>query len=73
MSSSRDFGLAAAWPIAARAQQPDRVRRIGILQNLREYDPVASALVAAFLKELHQSGWTALDMVTDTTRRATEP
>jgi putative ABC transport system substrate-binding protein len=51
------LGGAAAWPLSARAQQGERMRRIGILQNLPEYDPVASALVAAFLKKLQQSGW----------------
>jgi len=49
-------GAAAAWPLAARAQQPDRARRIGILQNLPEHDPVASVHVSAFLKELQRSG-----------------
>jgi putative ABC transport system substrate-binding protein len=50
-------GAAMAWPIVARAQQPERVRRIGILQNFPENDPVASVLNATFLKELRQSGW----------------
>src|SRR6185436_19994072 len=50
-------GTAAAWPVVARAQQPGRMRRIGILQNLPENDLVALALVAVFLKELQQSGW----------------
>jgi putative tryptophan/tyrosine transport system substrate-binding protein len=50
-------GAAMAWPIVARAQQPERVRRIGILQNFPENDPVASVLNASFLKELRQSGW----------------
>jgi putative ABC transport system substrate-binding protein len=45
-------------PLVARAQQPERMRRIGILQNLPDNDPVASALVAAFLMELQQLGWT---------------
>jgi ABC-type uncharacterized transport system substrate-binding protein len=51
-------GAAAAWPMAARAQHGERMRRIGILQNLTDNDLVASALVAAFLKELQQLGWT---------------
>jgi putative ABC transport system substrate-binding protein len=50
-------GAAAAWPMRARAQQGERVRRIGILQNFPENDPVASVLNATFLKELRQSGW----------------
>ena len=51
------LGGAAAWPLVARAQQPERVRRIGILQNFPENDPVAAVLSATFLKELRQSGW----------------
>jgi putative ABC transport system substrate-binding protein len=43
----------------AHAQQTDRVRRVGILQNFSDNDPVASALVAAFLAALRQSGWIA--------------
>jgi len=48
---------AATWPVMARAQQGERVRRIGILQNFPENDPVASVLNATFLKELRQLGW----------------
>ena len=50
-------GAAAAWPVVARAQQVERVRCVGILQNFPENDPVASVLNATFLKELRQSGW----------------
>ena len=50
-------GAAAAWPVVARAQQGERVRCVGILQNFPENDPVASVLNATFLKELRQSGW----------------
>jgi ABC-type uncharacterized transport system substrate-binding protein len=49
---------AAAWPLAARAQQPDRMWRIGVLTNLVEYDPEGQARDAAFLQGLQQLGWT---------------
>src|ERR1019366_2626170 len=51
-------GEAAAWPIAARAQQPDQMRRIGVLMNRAADDPQAQASVAAFLQGLAQLGWT---------------
>jgi putative ABC transport system substrate-binding protein len=51
-------GAAAAWPIAARAQQPERVRRIGVLDTLAADDPFAQARQGAFLQGLQQSGWT---------------
>jgi putative ABC transport system substrate-binding protein len=58
----RDFmafaGAAAAWPLAARAQQPERVRRIGILQALAKGDPEGQARIAALLQGLRQLGWT---------------
>jgi hypothetical protein len=50
-------GAAAVWPVVARAQQGERVRCVGILQNFPENDPVASVLNATFLKELRQLGW----------------
>jgi putative tryptophan/tyrosine transport system substrate-binding protein len=49
--------VAAAWPLAAHAQQPERMRRIGILMSLAESDPEAHARVAAFRKELQTLGW----------------
>src|SRR5262249_56467065 len=49
-------GAAAAWPLAARAQQPDRMRRIGVLTNLVENE--GQARDAAFLQGLQQLGWT---------------
>ena len=63
-------GAAAAWPLAARGQQADRVRLVGILQNFPENDPVALALVAVFLKELQQSGWTSWQQYSFETRWA---
>src|SRR5215467_3458146 len=49
---------AAAWPLAARAQQGERMRRIGVLMDLAENDPEGQARVAAFLQALAQLGWT---------------
>jgi putative ABC transport system substrate-binding protein len=50
-------GAAAAWPLAARAQQPEGLRRIGILMNLAADDPQGKARVAAFVQVLEQLGW----------------
>ena len=51
-------GAAAAWPLAARAQQADRMRRIGMLMTAAADDPEGQARVAAFLQALAQLGWT---------------
>src|SRR5215468_6060968 len=51
-------GAAAAWPLAARAQQGERMRRIGVLMDLAENDPEGQARLAAFLQGLAQLGWT---------------
>jgi putative tryptophan/tyrosine transport system substrate-binding protein len=57
----RDFvillGAAAAWPLAARAQQRERMRRIGVLIQVAEGDPQARIEVAAFLRSLQELGW----------------
>ena len=51
-------GAAAAWPLAARAQQPDQMRRIGVLTAYAESDPVAQVRVVAFRDKLQKLGWT---------------
>ena len=51
-------GAAAAWPLTARAQQPERVRRIGVLMTVAADDPEGQARIAAFQQGLQQSGWT---------------
>src|SRR5947209_9020048 len=51
-------GAAATWPLAARAQQPDRMRRIGVLAPFAADDPEEQARVAAFVQGLQQLGWT---------------
>jgi len=51
-------GAAAAWPLAGRAQQPERVRRIGVLMNLASDDAEGQARLAAFHQGLQQLGWT---------------
>src|SRR5215470_9487052 len=59
----RDFitllGGAAAWPLTAQAQQPQRMRRIGVLEPIAVDDPEALARVTAFAQGLQQLGWTA--------------
>jgi putative tryptophan/tyrosine transport system substrate-binding protein len=50
-------GAAAAWPLGARAQQRERMRRVGILMNLAADDPEGQARVAAFLQGLQEAGW----------------
>jgi len=63
MRTRREFitvlgGSAAAWPLAARAQQPERMRRIGVLIGFAEDDHEQRARTAAFLKRLQELGWT---------------
>src|SRR5436190_2191983 len=52
------LGGAAAWPLTARAQQADRMRRIGVLMHVAAGDPESEARIAAFLQRLQQLGWT---------------
>jgi putative ABC transport system substrate-binding protein len=59
----RDFlivfsGAALAWPVVARAQQPERMRRIGILTAIAGEDAQTKVRISAFLQELQRLGWT---------------
>jgi putative tryptophan/tyrosine transport system substrate-binding protein len=51
------LGAAAAWPLGAPAQQPDRMRRIGVLMGLVANDPEAHSRVVAFENGLRELGW----------------
>ena len=64
-------GTAVAWPLAARAQQPDVVRRIGVLMASAVDDSENQARMAAFLQGLAQLGWTDGRNVRIDTRWAT--
>ena len=60
-------GAAAAWPLAARAQQGERMRRIGVLMSTAASDPEGQARIAAFLEGLQRLGWiNGRNMRTDT-------
>src|SRR5215472_12162508 len=52
------LGSAAAWPVVARAQQGERVRRIGVLMGADENDPVGKRRYSAFPQALADLGWT---------------
>jgi len=51
-------GAVAAWPVAARAQQSERMRRIGVLMNMAADDPESQARLSAFVQGLQEFGWT---------------
>jgi putative ABC transport system substrate-binding protein len=51
------IGSTAAWPLTARAQQAERMRRIGALMPLAAHDPIAQARAVAFVQRLQQLGW----------------
>jgi putative ABC transport system substrate-binding protein len=50
-------GAAVVWPVAARAEQGERMRRLGLLMNLSESEAAAQGSVAAFRQRLHELGW----------------
>jgi len=52
------LGGAAGWPLVARAQQPDRVRRIGVFMTLAADDPEVAPRITAFAQGLQELGWT---------------
>jgi putative tryptophan/tyrosine transport system substrate-binding protein len=62
---------AAAWPLAVRAQQGERLRRIGVLMGYPEGDSEAQAYIAAFRDVLHKLGWTEGRNIRIETRWAT--
>jgi putative ABC transport system substrate-binding protein len=51
-------GTAAAWPLAARSQQPEQMRRVGVLMNLAADDPEGQARLKVFVQGLQELGWT---------------
>jgi putative ABC transport system substrate-binding protein len=52
------LGSAATWPVVARAQQGERLRRIGVLLPYDENDPLAKTIVSSFTQALADLGWT---------------
>ena len=50
-------GAAVAWPVAARAQQPERTRRIGVLMGYPEVDAETQARIAVLKQKLDELGW----------------
>jgi putative ABC transport system substrate-binding protein len=67
-------GAAVVWPLAARAQEGERARRIGMLTGLAGEDAQTKARIAAFLEELQKFGWTeARNLRVDTRAGAGNP
>jgi ABC-type uncharacterized transport system substrate-binding protein len=66
------LGGAAAWPLVARAQQPERMRRIGVLMNLPADDPEGQPRLTGFLQGLQELGWTDRRNVRIDTRWGTD-
>jgi putative ABC transport system substrate-binding protein len=66
-------GAAAGWPVAGRAQQRERIRRIGVLMTTAAGDPEGQARIAAFLQGLQPLGWTVGANVQIDIRFAVEP
>jgi hypothetical protein len=65
------LGSAAAWPVVARGQRPERMRRVGVLTNLTKEDAEGRARDDAFVQGLRELGWTeAGNLIID--RRWTE-
>ena len=64
------LGAAAAWPLAARAQQGDRIRKIGLLIGTAESDQEAGRRIAAFAQALRELGWIEGQSVTFMVRYA---
>ena len=58
VSSSRCSAARRLWPLAARAQQPDRMRRIGVLMSVEENGPEGKTQLSQFTQGLAESGWT---------------
>jgi putative ABC transport system substrate-binding protein len=50
-------GAAVGWPLAARAQHPERVRRLGVFIGFSENDPLPQRMVSAFAQALGRFGW----------------
>ena len=78
MSSRREFitllgGAAATWPLAARAQQAERMRRIGVLMATAEDDPETKPRLEGFRQELQKLGWSEGRNVHFDTRFAPAP